>query len=1173
MKAASVCPDCGSPRQSSPSGDFCPACSLAVGLQGLDEPQEETIDEIAEKPGDTIGRFELVEEIGEGGFGVVFRAVQHKPVRRTVALKVIKPGMDTREVVARFEAERQALALMDHPHIAKVYDAGTTNYGRPFFAMEMVEGLPLTTFCDRHRLSIRDRLRLFVKICGGVQHAHQKGIIHRDLKPSNILVHPDDSGEPCPKIIDFGVAKAIGIELTEQTFFTMFGRLVGTPEYMSPEQAELNVVDVDTRSDIYSLGAILYELLTGSAPLSRDQLVKGGYDEMCRRIREQEPPRPSSYVATLDPEKRDAVAKRRDTDGPRLQRRLRGDLDWIVMRAVEKDRTRRYETAQGLGLDTGRHLEGLPVTAGPPSTSYRVGKFVRRHRVGVLVASFAILALIVGTVAQRLAYLENKRLAKEAAEKAIENERLAREAAERADEIKRELREKLILSARNNRTARDEGWLRDALDGIRQASEIELGEDLRNEALACLAGTDMEKNDLGVDLANPQTPVTFSRDHQLIAVARSNEQIEILRRSDGEKSAPSLVGTVSTGLPIRNSQLTFAGKGDRYLIIATDPALHPKLEVIDLQSGEVSLPATEIAHHSYDLLPGHRGLVIGKPDSLMFVDWTGEPVDEPLPLSRPPLSLSLSQATGQLAVGFSSPSGEVPEGSLSIFNPPYETSQPRSRSCTEPWLLQWSPRGKYLAIADAEKSLVVCEPDVPNSDEPLTGHQTRICWMAWGPEERHLATGTRSDRKIMLWDTCHWQKLCSHNALAGNFSFASDATRLGPVVANRELFTLAIRNSKVCHHAVGHRGHGGIVASAWDSHVSPRSTDKKNDHYSLAFATAGDDSVIIWSRDGTPLATFKNDVTKPAGLAFSEKQFYIAGEEGIVRRSLSTTDLTASMLGGRELDAFNRYRAFGITPCVMHVGPKQRFSDLEGCRQLDLTPDGRFLVTASNTGIWVVNTRDETKRLIDNAPPDTRFDIDSEGHWLAIADGKAANGVSVYPLPASGDASADNGKPFKFLDAPGTTVVEFSPDMEGNGVLLATGDSKNYRFWSVNDNFKERTELTIPNEMYVRPPRMVFSPRSTAVAFSYEEDKLQVRNPRTSPMDVLTMPSFDSQWPLAISSDGALIGTEGHDGLLYIWDLRAVRKEFDRLGIDWTNMEKFKTPLDMRILFKVIVQP
>ena len=433
-----------------------------------EEIRETRLHMLPEKPGMLIGPYKLREQIGEGGFGVVFVAEQTEPVRRKVALKVIKPGMDTREVIARFEAERQALAMVDHPNIARVLDAGTTEAGRPYFAMELVKGLPITEFCDGQRLSTKERLRLFVDVCRAVQHAHQKGIIHRDIKPSNVMVTMHDH-LPVPKVIDFGVAKAIGCSLTEKTIYTAYGQMIGTPMYMSPEQAQLSGLDVDTRTDIYSLGVLAYELLTGSPPFDKDSLDKAGFDEMRRIILEEEPRRPSVLVSTLRAEQLSTVCDRRQIEAGRLSPSLHGELDWIVMKSLDKDRTRRYDTAASLADDVNRHLAGDAVQACPPTTAYLVNKFVRRHRASVTVAATILLLLVAGiggTIWQAVQATAQKN-------RAVEAETLAENRLQESEDSRLEA----LAAKQNAEAARAEAEAaRKESEAARQEAELARGE-------------------------------------------------------------------------------------------------------------------------------------------------------------------------------------------------------------------------------------------------------------------------------------------------------------------------------------------------------------------------------------------------------------------------------------------------------------------------------------------------------------------------------------------------------------------------------------------------------------------------------------------------------------------------------------------------------------------------
>jgi len=508
---------------------------------------------LAECSGTVIGRHKLLEKVGEGGMATVYMAEQKHPIRRRVALKIIKLGMDTKQVIGRFEAERQALAMMDHPNIARVLDAGTTETGRPYFVMELVRGLPITKFCDKNHLNTKERLDLFISVCQAVQHAHQRGVIHRDIKPSNVLVTLHD-GTPVPKVIDFGIAKAVNQQLTEKTVFTRYSQMIGTPEYMSPEQAEMSGLDIDTRTDVFSLGVLLYELLTGTTPFDSDYLLSKGYGEMQRIIREEEPVRPSTKISTLGEAITD-VAKHRRTSPELLCKLIRTDLDWIVMKTMEKDRSRRYESVSELAADVQRHLDNEPVLAGRPSTLYRVQKFVKRNKLLVTSATLIAVILVFATTvslwqmvrANRAARQE--RIVSEQLEVEKENaqnaEQLAR-TAEQAAKLDRDRAEESERGARLHLYAADmiatqkylnDGNLGAARSLLNTYASISSGDDVRGwewRYLQKKAQGNQEK-DLQKH-TNTVTSVVFSPDGKLIA-SGSMDQSVIVCDQNGEKVA------------------------------------------------------------------------------------------------------------------------------------------------------------------------------------------------------------------------------------------------------------------------------------------------------------------------------------------------------------------------------------------------------------------------------------------------------------------------------------------------------------------------------------------------------------------------------------------------------------------------------------------------------------
>ena len=536
------------------AGKFLGGPSPASG-----EPDTLTTDDPgADQPGTIIGPYKLLQQIGEGGMGTVFMAEQQEPVHRKVAVKIIKPGMDSRQVIARFEAERQALALMDHPNIAKVFDGGTTDSGRPYFVMELVHGIPMTRFCDERKLSTHERLALFVPVCQAIQHAHQKGIIHRDIKPSNVLVTMYDD-KPVPKVIDFGVAKAVEQRLTELTMFTQFGALVGTFEYMSPEQAEMNAFGVDTRSDIYSLGVLLYELLTGTTPLEQKRLRQAALDELVRMIREEEAPRPSARLSSSN--NLPKIAAERGTEPARLSRLVRGEIDWIVMKCLEKDRTRRYESANGLARDIQRYLADEPVEACPPTTGYRLRKLARKHSRILVTAGAFVLLLTAATLASTWQAIRAT---------------LAETKASRAQEVAQDERQQAVTNlyharveeAAALRRARGMGYRAKVFKRLQEALQLDTPDkdinQLRDEAVACLGDfVGLEPviwDDFPEDVRSAGIQKIALTPHgELMAIALSNGTIQVRNVGTGGVAARLNEAAVGLGIDPDNRWLVTAG--------------------------------------------------------------------------------------------------------------------------------------------------------------------------------------------------------------------------------------------------------------------------------------------------------------------------------------------------------------------------------------------------------------------------------------------------------------------------------------------------------------------------------------------------------------------------------------------------------------------------------------
>jgi WD40 repeat protein/serine/threonine protein kinase len=681
----------------------------ALSVATVDEP-------IRDCPGTVIGAYKLLEQIGEGGMGLVFVAEQTQPVRRRVALKLIKPGMDSRQVVARFEAERQALALMDHPNIARVHDGGTTETGRHYFVMELVKGVPITEYCDQNCLTPRQRLGLFLDVCAAVQHAHQKGIIHRDLKPSNIMVTVHDV-TPVVKVIDFGIAKATGQRLTDQTIYTHFAQMVGTPLYMSPEQAGLSGLDVDTRSDVYALGVLLYELLTGTTPFSGETLKKAGYDEMRRIIREDEPARPSARLSTLAAAELSTVAERRGADPRRLGQAVRGELDWIVMKCLEKDRNRRYESATALAADIQRYLHDEPVQACPPSAWYRFRKFARRKKSALAVAVCVFLAF--AGVAGGVGWAVRDRGARE---EALERER-------------RTLYFYRITLAHQDLSADNLGravkLLEECPEDLRQWEWHYLMRLSRAEPLVLQGETEVNG-------------VAFSPDGERLASAGADGAVRIRNSRTGEV----VLEFKAHGKSVVS--VAFHPDGKHLASVGADRTV----KVWDLTTGQEvfqqpcdPVRETDAAYTVAFGPPDGRYLAAGGGGVVSVWDWESGQILHTLPGHDPqPIAVAFSRDGRQLATGSGREGPRIWDASTGAG--PLHTF-PGYRNPIS--ALAFSPDGGRLAVASFDRTVKVWDTTTGGLLLPALLHTGNTLCVAYSPDGRRLASAGE-DKTVHVWD-------------------------------------------------------------------------------------------------------------------------------------------------------------------------------------------------------------------------------------------------------------------------------------------------------------------------------------------------------------------------------------------------------------------------------------
>jgi WD40 repeat protein/serine/threonine protein kinase len=733
---------------------------------------------LAEKPGDKIGHYKLLQQIGEGGCGVVYMAEQEEPVRRRVALKVIKLGMDTKSVIARFEAERQALAMMDHPNIARVYDAGATATGRPYFVMELVRGIKITEFCDENKIPTQERLKLFVQVCQAIQHAHQKGIIHRDIKPSNILVMVND-GVALPKVIDFGIAKATHGRLTDQTLFTAFEQFLGTPAYMSPEQAAMTSLDIDTRSDIYSLGVLLYELLTSKTPFEQRELLAAGLDEMRRTIREKEPLKPSTRLSAMAGQELTTTASSRQTDAPKLVHTVRGDLDWIVMKCLEKDRTGRYETASGLARDIERHLHHEPVTARPPSRLYELQKTVRRHWAGFVATAAVVAALTLGTVVSTLQAVRARRAEKqqshlrevaEQSQRVEAQQRREAEAARIEEARQRRLASEHELLARRRFYAAqmnladqavEAGQLGRALELLETQRPKSAAEDLRGFEWYHLWGLCNAR--LRVTPRGHKAPVhavAISPDGKTLASAGDDATVRLWETSTGREGLTLQPPAVNAMFFV----VAFAPDG-KTIAAGNSDGLIPLWEIA---SGKVCATLPFLPHHWV------RALAIS-PDGKYLVCGGDAGVLRLFDLSTEAELTTISAHEGPVLCTAFSPDGSkiatasgwgASGGTIKMWDLKNGQMEPKWKINQSAWSLAFSPDGRLFAIADGWMQILIGDTATGQFQATLRGHPSRVQSLAWLPDGKALVS-CASDHTVRLWPLPRTNSVVTENRIIG----------------------------------------------------------------------------------------------------------------------------------------------------------------------------------------------------------------------------------------------------------------------------------------------------------------------------------------------------------------------------------------------------------------------
>jgi serine/threonine protein kinase/WD40 repeat protein len=1102
-------------------------------LEGASPRSAATVNSPAdvEALGNIIGPYKLLEQIGEGGFGIVYMADQQAPVRRRVALKIIKPGMDTRQVLARFKAELQALALMDHPNIARVLDAGATDSGRPYFVMELIRGVPITDYCDQNNLPVHERLDLFVQICHAVQHAHQKGIIHRDIKPSNVLITLND-GRPVPKVIDFGVAKALNQQLTQETLFTRFSEMIGTPLYMSPEQAEMTSLDIDTRSDVYSLGVLLYELLTGSTPFDKERLRQAAYDEIRRIIREEEPPKPSRRISTLGAT-RTAVAAHRQVDPHRLSQLVHGDLDWIVMKALEKDRTHRYETANNFAADVMRYLSNQPVEARPPSAVYRFGKFARRHKMGMTSAALVTLALVAGTgislwqavrateaaASERLALTE---LGKEqqATRRELQHTQEAREKATR------ELFDSLVAQARANRLSRRIGQRYGTFEilgnAIAIARELKLPAErfleMRNEALAAMALADLRVAKEWTDSC--ESGIDFDPGLKRYACGDFKGAVYVRRVGDGAEIC----------------RLPAPGPEETYPLFSPDG-----LSLAVMHPGGTRVQVWRLPEIQTSELSQTPGVLMAKePAKILDEAWPWimcfSPDSRRIAVAYPDLSVGVSDLATAKRVQHLAPVGRARNG---VFNPDGRQLALIAQDGTQ--------------VRDLETGKVLWK-------QSLSG---RVECLAWHPDGKTLAVGERmtGGDAISLWDVGAGKQIAKLEGLRGGGMccvFNHTGTLLATTgwagnfvlwdpMAKRQLFSTHFVGMSTPRFSPDDR----FLATREDGNkLRIREIAAAGEYRTLtANLTAGKMSYgsSAISADGRLLAGGGDGAGPGIGLWDLSSGKLLAFIEGEGSYNFVLWEPSGALLSMGPNGLFRRTIRRDPATGMVHLDTPEKLPVPGVPNMIAQSRDGRVLASAQFQGAVVLHA-DQPGRLIPLGPhPDARFvAVSPDGQWVATGGFGHPGGAKVW--------DARTGKLEKDLSVVGPSCwVVFSPD--GKCLLTSGGTPRRIRAWHVGNwaevPFKEPSRGTCP----------AFSPDGKLLVVETGTGVACLLDPQTGKEYArLEDPSQDLANYFSFSPDSKqlVIATPGGH-CLHIWDLRMMRRRLAKMGLDW-DMPPYPEP-------------